>query len=98
MKLIRSLCAGLLSIVAGGAMQTVVFANDGPAFNEGMENYNNHRFHAASDSFQKALAKDPNNAKTHYYLGLCFEALMDPDSAKSEYEMAFQINPFSEQG
>jgi tetratricopeptide (TPR) repeat protein len=98
MKKFRSVCAGVFAVVAGVSVQTSALAGDSPTFKEGMDHYVNHRYHAASQSFVKAIAKEPNNAKIHYYLGSCFEALRDPDSAKSEYEMAFQINPFDDQG
>lgn len=98
MKIFRSVCAGIIAAVAGATVQTSVGAADSPAFKEGWDHYINHRYHAASNSFVKAIAKEPNNAKIHYYLGCCFEQLKDPDSAKSEYEMAFQINPFTDQG
>lgn len=98
MKKYRSVCAGVFVLVAAVTVQTSAWAIDSPAFKEGWDHYINHRYHAASESFTKAIAKDPNNAKTHFYLGCCFEALKDPESAKAEYEMAFQINPFSDQG
>jgi tetratricopeptide (TPR) repeat protein len=98
MKIFRSVCAGILALVAGVLAQHSALAADSPAFKEGWDHYINHRYHAASESFAKVIAKDPNNAKTHFYLGSCFEALRDPDSAKAEYEIAFQINPFSDQG
>lgn len=97
---VRLFRSGLVIILSWAAVNfgclTPILA--ATAFEEGLENFNQHRYNTAADCFQRALKTRPNDARLHFFLGQCFEHLLDPDSAKAEYELAFRLNPFDEQG
>jgi tetratricopeptide (TPR) repeat protein len=93
----RTSAVALLCLVSIAVHRPVLAADSG-ALADGLEQFNYKRYHAASQCFEQAISLDPLNIKAHYYLGLCFEELKDADSAKQEYETAFRLNPFSEQG
>jgi len=65
---------------------------------QGMEAFDQKRFYAAEDFFNKALAQNPGNQSVYYFLGKTLENLYDPKSAKEAYQNCFRINPFSVQG
>ncbi len=67
-------------------------------FNDGLDDYQQHRYHALADSFEKAVAENHNDFKSHYYLGMCFEQLKEYDAASNEFEYAMRLNPFSTEG
>ncbi len=71
---------------------------EGTPFDEGMEHFQAKRYNAASQKFQLAVSKSPNDQQAHLYLGFCFHELKDFESAKEEYEIAYRLNPFSHHG
>lgn len=50
-------------------------------------------FAAARASLEKALQKNPKNAKALYYLGVCLENLDDKAGAEKHYKEALAANP-----
>src|SRR5580704_7208077 len=50
---------------------------------------------AAVTSLQEVLARDPDNALAHYYLGEAYEQLGDSSRAASEFREAIRIEPGS---
>jgi tetratricopeptide (TPR) repeat protein len=89
--------AFLLSLVT-------TFVLTGPAafaasyVDQGMEAYDQKRYYAAEDLFNKALQENPGNQSVYYFLGKTLEHLYDTKSAKEAYQNCFRINPFSVQG
>ena len=65
---------------------------------DGMTAFNQKRYYAAEDAFNKALQKDPNNQDLYLLLGKTLEFLRDQRGAKEAYENCFRINPFNTQG
>ncbi|MGK7908501.1 MAG: tetratricopeptide repeat protein [Synechococcus sp.] len=54
----------------------------------GLNNYEAGRLASAEFNYQRSLALNPNDGKTHFYLGSLYEALNDIDAARSEYQIA----------
>jgi tetratricopeptide (TPR) repeat protein len=67
-------------------------------FDQGVEQFNSKRYHAASDLFEKAIQSDPRNQKYHYYFGMCLEELKEYGAAQEEYDYSYRLNPFSTEG
>ncbi|HEY9774391.1 MAG TPA: tetratricopeptide repeat protein [Planktothrix sp.] len=82
----------------GYAFSLPVLAADTSDMLDGMEQFSYKRYHAATDLFERVIAQDPRNTRAHYYLGMCFERLKDAANAKQEYDAAFHLNPFSDEG
>jgi hypothetical protein len=80
-------------ILAGQA----AFAAD-DFLNQGMEAFNEKRYYAAEDLFNKSIQQNPNNQSVYYFLGKTLECLYDSKSAKEAYQTCFRLNPFSIQG
>jgi tetratricopeptide (TPR) repeat protein len=58
----------------------------------GRLDYDAGRYAAAIDRFNEALARDPNFMKAHDNLGLCYEALDQPERAITHYREAVRLN------
>jgi tetratricopeptide (TPR) repeat protein len=65
---------------------------------EGLENFQARRYHAALDCFEKAASSEPGNARIHFYLGRTLEYLKEPEEAKEAYTNAVRLNPFGNDG
>jgi tetratricopeptide (TPR) repeat protein len=48
-------------------------------------------FKEAARYFQQALARQPDRARSHYYLGHCLEVEQKPDQAEAEYRKAIEL-------
>lgn len=51
------------------------------------------KFRKAIDLFENALSANPQNAKAHYAMGLCYNGLREGDKAREAFEKAVAINP-----
>jgi Tfp pilus assembly protein PilF len=47
----------------------------------------------ATDMFEEALKRSPNNPTYHYHLGLAFQKNNDPARAREHFERVLKINP-----
>jgi tetratricopeptide (TPR) repeat protein len=54
----------------------------------GYQHYAADKYATAQSHYQRALGFDPNDAKTHFYLGRLYEDLHDLKAAKNEYQTA----------
>ncbi len=81
-----------LASVLAVALQFAACA--GTLLEDGKDHYNGKRFHAAADTFQKAVEADPANPEGYYWLGRALEELKDRNGAKTMYLSAFKLNPF----
>jgi tetratricopeptide (TPR) repeat protein len=66
--------------------------------NEGRNEYMQKAFHAAEESFGQAVGLQPANQDAHYWLGMAKLRLLDYEGAQQELRLAFQLNPFSDEG
>lgn len=55
---------------------------------KGKKHYDARRLGSADANFKRALAFNPNNPETHFYLGRLYEELQNLQLARSEYEIA----------
>ncbi len=65
------------------------------SFEQGVEQFQAKRYHAAAKLFTQAESQSPNSQPVHLYMGQTLEQLLDTEGAKSEYEACFRINPFN---
>jgi len=63
------------------------------ALERGVALYNAGDARAASEQFERALAVEPDNAKAHYHLGLCFVNLGDNAKAREHFERFLALAP-----
>lgn len=68
------------------------------AFEQGKEEFNLKRYHAAKAQFMVAINQNPSNQRAYLYLGRCLEYLKEPEDAQATYRACFTVNPFSEDG
>lgn len=68
------------------------------SFEQGVEQFEAKRYHAAAKLFSQAETECPNSQPVHLFMGQTLEKLLDADGAKSEYEACFLINPFNQPG
>jgi tetratricopeptide (TPR) repeat protein len=54
----------------------------------GFHHYKANQFATAESLYQRALGFDPNDAETHFYLGLLYEDLHDLKASRNEYQIA----------
>jgi tetratricopeptide (TPR) repeat protein len=72
-----------------------------PHVDAGLAAFKKHRFVAARDEFEKAVAADPQSAAAHFYLGYTFYKLGEPskrmndnkEKAKEEFAKTFTLDP-----
>ncbi len=55
-------------------------------FDKAVQDYNTHNYSRALSAFQKILGVNPQDAETHYYIALCYQALSQIAAAESEYK------------
>jgi len=67
-------------------------------YQDGMNAFNERRYHAAEELFMQAAAHSPSNPSIFMQLGRTREILLDREGAKEAYEDAFKINPFGPEG
>jgi tetratricopeptide (TPR) repeat protein len=58
----------------------------------GRLDYDAGKYAAAIARFNEALARDPRSVRAHDNLGLCYEALDEPDQAVAHYREAIRLN------
>jgi len=63
------------------------------AYGRGVELYNGGNSEGAIAEFEAALAADPDHAKSHYMLGLCYSGTGDTAKAKSHLERFLELAP-----
>jgi tetratricopeptide (TPR) repeat protein len=64
-----------------------------PDYEAGKKAVDAHDYKAALDSFNRALAKEPNSADIHNYLGYSWRKSGKLDMAFKHYNQALQIDP-----
>ncbi len=65
----------------------------GNPLNQGIELYNANRVPEATQAFERAVQADPNTAKAHYMLGLCYTNAGDMARAKQHLEAFLKLAP-----
>jgi tetratricopeptide (TPR) repeat protein len=65
----------------------------GNPLNQGIELYNGNRIPEATKVFENLLQTDPNNARAHYMLGLCYTNAGDLARAKEHLETFVKLAP-----
>lgn len=65
---------------------------------EGLQNFQAKRYHAAQENFELAAVLAPTDSATHYFLGVISLKLRDYDAARRELKLAFRLDPFGEFG
>jgi Flp pilus assembly protein TadD len=76
---------------AGSPAPPRVAAN--PDYEAGKKAVEAHNYKAALDSFSRALAKEPDSADIHNYLGYSFRKSGNLDMAFKHYDAALKIDP-----
>jgi tetratricopeptide (TPR) repeat protein len=66
--------------------------------NDGIDNYNKHRFHNAEDDFNDALALAPGMSRVHAYLGVTLLQLNQRQAALDAMNAAYELDPFGTYG
>lgn len=66
--------------------------------NQGIDNYNRHRFHNAEDDFNDALNLAPGMSRIHVYLGATLLQLNQRQSALEAMRAAYELDPFGTYG
>jgi protein O-GlcNAc transferase len=62
-------------------------------YNLGMVELQRKNYGAAAQDFEKVLVRDPNNAYAHYYAGLAYNGLKQPDKMTSHFEHFLKLAP-----
>jgi tetratricopeptide (TPR) repeat protein len=65
----------------------------GSIFDSGIKKFNANDTQGAIAEFSRVLELDPDNANTHYYLGLCYSSTSQPDLAKKHLERFLELAP-----
>ena len=66
--------------------------------NQGIDNYNSHRFHNAEDDFNDALELAPGMPRIYVYLGVTLLQLNQRTSALDAMNAAYELDPFGTYG
>lgn len=66
--------------------------------NEGIDNYNRHRFHNAEDDFNDALDMAPGMPRIYVYLGVTLLQINQRQSAIDALRTAYELDPFGTYG
>lgn len=66
--------------------------------NEGRNEYMQRAFHAAEQTFGQAVERQPDSQTAHYWLAMAKTRLIDYEGAHEEFNLAFRLNPFSDEG
>ena len=61
--------------------------------NEGNDHYKAKRYEQAAECYRRAIKINPNNAITHYNLGLALDNLGRYGEAIDSYNTALKLNP-----
>ncbi|MEQ9369417.1 MAG: tetratricopeptide repeat protein [Coleofasciculus chthonoplastes F3-SA18-01] len=80
----------LLAFVFLGTIYLVLPKFAEPYRQHGYQEYQAGRFASAESDYKRALAMNPDDAKTHFYLGLLYEDLQDFKRASTEYKYAIK--------
>lgn len=62
-------------------------------FNGAFKLFQEKKWQDAANEFQRALANNPNNQATHYYLGACYHNLRNYQNSIANYNRAIQLDP-----
>lgn len=60
-----------------------------PGFEQAVVAFNNHQYAEALAQFKTINNAAPNDAKTHYYLGLCYQYTTQMMAAQQEYSWVY---------
>ena len=87
-------------VIALASLLAALPAISAPAnlYAQAVADYNAGNYGKAASEFETLKASYPNNALTHYYLGLCRQALGHLDKAKQEYQWVSQYGDASLKG
>ncbi len=66
--------------------------------NQGIDNYNRHRFHNAEDDFNQALELAPGMSRIYVYLGVTLLQINQRQSAIDAMKAAYELDPFGTYG
>lgn len=102
-KLEKVLSPRLSAETGQPASQVQQRVNDRPkgllaTINNGIDNYNKHRFHNAEDDFNDALTIAPGMSRIHVYLGATLLQLNQRKSAIDAMQAAYELDPFGQYG
>lgn len=67
-----------------------------PHFKEGISHAGTHNYGAAVACFDKAIMRDPENAKAHHYKGYCLGQMNRHEKAPACFEEESRLKPDSE--
>lgn len=88
----RPLLATVLTLpllLTGCTQDVVTFANK--SREEGMLFYNEKAYSDAAGAFRNAIRQDPRDARSHFYLGVCYDELKQHQQAFSQYRTALEV-------
>lgn len=88
----RTLLAAVLALpilLTGCTQDVVTFANK--SREEGMLFYNERAYSDAAGAFRNAVRQDPRDARSHFYLGVCYDELKQHQQAFSQYRTALEV-------
>ena len=65
------------------------------AFKDARERSQEHKYREAIAACERALKYNPDNAKVHYIMGLCYSSMRNPDleAAQKAHERAVKVDP-----
>ena len=100
----KTMMAILAALVVAAPLSQVQAAGDqaapapprvatNPDYEAGKKAVEAHNYKAALDSFNRALAKEPNSADIHNYLGYSYRKSGNLDMAFKHYNEALKIDP-----
>lgn len=75
----------LVSFLGGFLLTGSAFAASAD-FDQGVGEFNNRHYSQALSHLQSAASAQPYDARTHYYLGLCYQYLSQMSAAQAEYD------------
>lgn len=68
----------------------------GALYADGVRLFNDGKTEEAATTLEQAVTADPDNAKAHYVLGLCYSGLGQSDKAKVHFETFLRLAPNDE--
>ncbi len=82
---------GWLAVVILFLLSSAPIQASGPNYTQGTQAYKASRYTYAIKLFKKDLEKSPEDAYTHFYLGLCYAKTNEKTLAKQAFEKVVQI-------
>ncbi|MDH5763837.1 MAG: tetratricopeptide repeat protein [Nitrospinota bacterium] len=83
----------LFAFVLAGPATSLTWAADSSSFKEGLQAFRSKDYPRAKISFLKSVQEEPNNALTHYYLGLTHNRLDSHGDALNAFQRARALDP-----